>query len=74
MKIRFRWRPIVRLTRENHSAGFDIFLVSVFTECGLADWSLLTILLVSKGALCSHESQTEAGPVGSLPYVWREAG
>jgi len=36
-------------------------------------WSQLTILLASSGALCDHESHTEAIASGSLPYLWREA-
>jgi hypothetical protein len=50
---------------------FGLWLV--FTEDGLADWSLLTILLVSNGALCSHEGERETGARGSLSYLWREA-
>jgi len=56
-----------------NSVGFEIAPSSVFTESGLAKWSLLTIFLAHNRALCSHESQTETGPLGSLSYVWREA-
>lgn len=37
-------------------------------------WSLLTILLLSNGALCSHESQTETSLGGSLSHLWRKTG
>ena len=53
---------------------FEIYLLSVFNENGLADWSLLTILWASNGACCSDESQAETGPGGSLPYVWCKTG
>jgi len=71
---RGRKGPIARWTRDITSAGFEIVLVSVFIEGGLADWSLLTILLATNGAWCSHESQTETGHGGSLPYVRCKTG
>jgi hypothetical protein len=46
--------PTARWTWSIASAGFKICLFSVFTEGGLADWSLLTIFLAGSGALCSH--------------------
>ena len=35
------------------------------------NWSKLNILLPSDAALCSHDSQTETSPGGSLSYLRR---
>lgn len=64
---------IAKWPKDNTSAGWNS-LLPVFTEGGLSNWSLLTILLGAKGPLCNHESPKETGPVGSLSYLWCKAG
>ena len=44
------------------------------TGIAFSDWSELTSLLSSRGALCEYESQRETGAIGSLPYVRVQAG
>jgi hypothetical protein len=39
---------------------------------GLADCSLLTILLAGNRVSCIDESQKDASVGGSLPYLWRK--
>jgi len=40
----------------------------------LADWSLLTIFLVSNAASWRNEGKKEGSPGGLLPHLWRQAG
>jgi hypothetical protein len=39
---------------------------------GLAECSILTIMLAGNGVSCIDESQKDASVGGSLPYLWRE--
>jgi len=64
--------PIAKWPKKQPQCWLDFSVASIQRKW-FADCSLLTILLRSNGPLCSHESQKETGPVGSLPYVWREA-